>query len=202
MGIEDIDIRMATIEDAPALLAIYAPYVTETAISFECQVPSVDEFTSRMEATFARYPYLVAELSSTGRPVGYAYTSAFVGRAAYDWSAETSIYVDRRTRHHGVGGALYQVLEAASRAQGILNLNACIGYPAEAGDGHLTTNSVDFHAHLGYSMVGRFHASGYKFGTWYDMVWMEKMLGPHPSEPTPFVPFPCLPASARATLAL
>ena len=73
--------------------------------------------------------------------------------------------------------------------QHILNLHACIGYP-ETEDEYLTKNSVEFHAHMGYRMVGKFHKCGYKFGRWYDMVWMEKMLGDHPASPLPIVLFP------------
>jgi phosphinothricin acetyltransferase len=198
MSARDVNIRIATVADAAPLLAIYAPYVTDTAISFEYDVPTVAEFSLRIASTLRRHPYLVAVDATTDEPLGYAYTSAFVGRTAYDWSAETSIYVSRDLRRRGVGGRLYDVLEAVSRAQGILNLNACIGYPASSGDAHLTTDSVDFHAHRGYSMVGRFHASGYKFGTWYDMVWMEKAIGPHVDDPAPVIAFPDLPEGALA----
>lgn len=86
-----VTIRVASPDDAPALLGIYAPYVEETAITFEYEVPTEAEFRRRIEATGARYPYLVAE--QDGTILGYAYLSAFVGRAAYDWAAETSIYL-------------------------------------------------------------------------------------------------------------
>ncbi len=173
---QPVRIRVATVDDVPALLAIYAPYVLETAITFEYAVPSVAEFTSRMRKTLEFYPYLVAE--SAGQIVGYAYASAFHPRAAYQWCAEGSIYVDLLRRHGGVGRALYATLERVLQAQGILNLNACIAY-CEAADEHLDRNSVDFHSHMGYRMVGRFTQCGYKFGRWYDMVWMEKFLGEH-----------------------
>ena len=88
----------------------------------------------------------------------------------------------------GVGRRLYQALEAVSQAQNILNLNACIGYPDED-DEHLTKNSVQFHGHLGYEMVGKFHKCGYKFGRWYHMVWMEKIIGTHEDVPAPVIPF-------------
>ncbi len=77
-------IRLATPDDAPALLAIYEPYVRQTAITCEYEVPSVEEFAGRIERTLKRYPYLVMELD--GRPVGYAYVSALNSREAYDWS--------------------------------------------------------------------------------------------------------------------
>lgn len=183
----EIEIRVATPDDADALLAVYAPYVTDTAISFECEVPTVEEFRRRIARTLERYPYLVA--LQDGKIAGYAYAGPFVGRAAYDWSVETSIYVARHARRAGLGRALYTALENILREMGVLNLNACIGYPKKE-DEYLTTNSVDYHRHLGYAWVGRFHDSGCKFGRWYDMVWMEKIIGNHPENPEPIRPFP------------
>lgn len=172
-----VGIRVAQPEDAAALLAVYAPYVRETAITFEYEVPSVEEFAGRIRRTLARYPYLAAERD--GRPVGYAYAGSFKNRAAYDWAVETSIYVARDCRHVGVGRMLHDALEACLRAQGILNMCACIGVPAGKPDERLDFNSRDFHAHLGYRLVGEFQRCGYKFGCWYNMVWMERMLGEH-----------------------
>lgn len=183
---ENLIIRCAETEDAQALLEIYAPYVEKTAITFEYDVPSVQEFTARMEKVKEKYPYLVAERN--GRIIGYAYASAFHQRAAYGWCVETSIYVDMNGRGAGAGGALYRKLEEALKAQGILNLNACIGF-ADPEDEYLKNDSVSFHAHFGYSMVGRFHRCGWKFGKWYDMVWMEKMLGEHGADVKPVKTF-------------
>ena len=189
-----ITLRTAALPDAERLLEIYRPYVEETAITFEYDVPTIDEFRGRMTRVLEKYPYLVAERDGT--IVGYAYAGPFVGRAAYDWSVETTIYLDRAVRRQGIGKALYTALETVLGAMGILNLNACIGYP-ETEDAYLTRNSVEFHAHLGYQWVGQFHNCGYKFGRWYHMVWMEKMLGEHPVQPDPVVPF----SSVRAALA-
>ena len=123
-----------------------------------------------------------------GEILGYAYTGAFVGRAAYDWAIETSIYVGMDLRKMGLGKRLYNAIEAISRAQHIINLNACIG-STDVPDAHLNNNSAEFHAHLGYRMVGEFRQCGYKFGRWYNMVWMEKMLGAHPDVPEAVIPF-------------
>lgn len=183
---EKMKIRTATVTDAKELLAIYAPYVKKTAITFEYEVPTLEEFKKRIENTLKNYPYLVAE--AHGELLGYAYTSAFHERAAYDWAAEVSIYVREDKRGCGIGGRFYTVLEGISRAQHILNLNACIAYP-ETEDEYLTKDSVRFHEHLGYSMVGEFHKCGYKFGRWYDMVWMEKMIGAHTDQPEPVIAF-------------
>lgn len=176
----DVQIRVARLTDAPYLVKIYAPYVEKTVISFEYEVPTVDEFRNRMANTLKKYPYIVAERQH--QIVGYAYVGPFKGRQAYDWAVETSIYVSTNERHHGVGKQLYQTLENICRTMGILNMNACIGYPTKE-DEFLTKNSAQFHAHLGYRMVGEFHQCGYKFGRWYDMVWMEKIIGQHSTRP-------------------
>lgn len=183
---QEITIRVATPDDAPALLELYAPYVTQTAITFEYEVPTVEEFRSRIAHTLERYPYLVAEMDGT--PVGYAYVSTFKDRPAYDWSVETSIYVGMEYKRMGIGRKLYEELERILKRQGILNVNACIAYPRQE-DEHLTMDSVHFHERLGYQMVGCFHDSGYKFERWYDMVWMEKMIGEHVTEQPQIIPF-------------
>ena len=175
----DIRIRVASVDDAEALLAIYAPYVVKTAITFEYEVPSLDEFRGRICHTLQKYPYLVAE--ENGKILGYAYVGPFHDRAAYDWAVETSIYVDENLRRSGVGGKLNRALEAVCKAMGILNMEACIGVP-EAEDEHLTRNSEEYHTHIGYRLVGEFYKCGYKFGRWYNMVWMEKLIGEHKDE--------------------
>lgn len=185
----DIKIRTALVSDAQSLLAIYAPYIIKTAVTFEYEVPPLRDFQKRIENTLKQYPYLVAE--EDGEILGYAYTGIFKDRAAYDWAAEVSVYVREDKRGLGAGGRLYAVLEEISRAQHIQNLNACIAY-ADTEDEYLTRDSVDFHSHLGYSMVGKFHQCGYKFGRWYDMMWMEKILGEHPADPEPVIAFPDL----------
>ena len=281
--------RVARPEDAEALRTIYAPYVEETAITFEYEVPSVEAFRARITHTLATYPYIVAveeqeANAGTGRVdgasascldraeanagtghvdgtpvssapasgadevteahrtseriIGYAYVGRLHERAAYDWSVETSIYVDRRARKRGLGRQLYERLEAILRAMNIISVNACIAYPgtmnpavdaataadrlqdahigigapntadrvrkdlregtADSGvdigeDPYLNTNSPDFHAHLGYQLVGHFHACAYKFDRWYDMIWMEKWIAPHPAKPEAMIPFPELP---------
>ena len=169
-------IREATLYDADRLLEIYSYYVEKTAITFEYDTPSVEEWASRMNRIMERFPFLVIE--QDGEIQGYAYAAPFVGRAAYDWSCEMTIYLDRRAQKQGLGRKLYSALEAELKEMGILNLYACIGYPDEE-DEYLTRNSAEFHAHLGFSEVGRFHQCGYKFGRWYDMIWMEKIIGEH-----------------------
>ena len=176
MNTSDITIRIASPSDAPELLAIYAPYITKTAISFEYDVPSVEEFADRIRTTLEKYPYLAAE--SDGHIVGYCYVSILHGRQAYDWSVETSIYVDQNCKRMGIGKKLHDALEQALSAMGILNLYACIAFPIGE-DPYLTEDSVHFHEHLGYTHTAHFHKCGYKFNRWYDIVWMEKTIGKH-----------------------
>ncbi|MDO4620523.1 MAG: GNAT family N-acetyltransferase [Lachnospiraceae bacterium] len=173
-----IVIRDAVTEDAGRLAEIYRYYVEKTAITFEWEVPSEEEFRSRMEQIMERYPYLVIERD--GVIEGYAYAHAFVGRKAYDWSSELTIYLAHDARKGGMGRMLYEALEERLKKMGILNLYACIGYP-DPEDEYLTTNSADFHAHLGFTLAGRFRRCGYKFDRWYDMVWMEKVIGEYGS---------------------
>ena len=182
----DICIRPASLEDAAAVLAVYTPYVEQTAITFEWDPPSLAEFRGRMERILETHPFLAAERE--GELLGYAYTGPFVGRSAYSWSAETTIYLRRDCRGQGLGRKLYGALEEVSRARGILNLYACIGDP-ETEDEHLTRASQRFHEKMGYRLVGRFDRCGYKFGRWYHMIWMEKLIGPHEDRPSPVIPF-------------
>ncbi|ORX44501.1 acetyltransferase, GNAT family [Piromyces finnis] len=185
-----IKIRKATVKDAESIQKIYKYYVEKTAITFEIKVPTVNEFRLRMEEKmnngFQKYPYIVAE--ENDEVIGYAYTSPFIGREAYNWSAVTTIYLKNNAIKKGLGRRLYEVIENISKVQNITNLYACIGYP-EKEDEYLTNNSKDFHEHLGYRLVGLFNKCGYKFNCWYHMVWMEKILNEHKSIPDPVIPF-------------
>lgn len=174
--ISEITIRNARLEDADRLAEIFAYYVKNTAVAFEYDPPSVEEFRSRMEKIMEDYPYLVAE--KDGRVEGYACAKPFVGRAAYRYSSELTIYLDPKIQKCGIGRRLYEALEEELKSMGIKNLYACIGDP-EVEDEYLTKNSPDFHSHLGFVEVGRFHKCGRKFDRWYDMIWMEKIIGRH-----------------------
>lgn len=169
-------IREASPSDAKALLDIYAPYVTDTAITFEYDIPSEEEFKGRIESTLKKYPYLVAEVE--GKPVGYCYAGVFKNRAAYNHCVETSIYIAQDFQGYGIGTALYEELEQKLRPLGILNVNACISF-IDTPNEYLTNQSPEFHARRGYQTVAHFHKCGFKFGKWFDMIWMEKMIGPH-----------------------
>lgn len=169
-------IRSATPDDAGRILEIYSYYVENTAITFEIDVPSPDEFKKRIAKTLTRYPYLVLE--EDGRIEGYAYAGVFYDRAAYDHSCEVTIYLDRDSHGKGYGRLLYGELEKKLKARGIINLYACIADPVVE-DEYLTSNSEQFHAHLGYVKNGEFHKCGYKFCRWYNMIYMEKIIGEH-----------------------
>jgi phosphinothricin acetyltransferase len=181
-----IVIRQANAEDANALLEIYAPYVKQTAISFEYTVPDVEEFQNRIRNIKKRYPYFVAEEGR--RIVGYAYAGAFHSREAYNWAAETTVYIRQGEKRKGIGRKLYDALESALKVQGVLNMYACIAYP-QGEDPYLTIDSPAFHQRMGFLQVGQFHHCGYKFNRWYDMIWMEKIIGEHLDRQPSVVPF-------------
>ena len=164
-----MQIRVAGENDAAVLVEIYSYYVEKTAVTFEYETPSVEEFAGRIRDIQKKYPYIVAE--EDGEILGYAYGSAFHPRSAYGWCAEMSIYVKHDRRGIGAGGRLYRALESLLAEMGVLNLNACIAVPQKE-DEYLTNASVDFHKHFGYKRVGMFHRCGYKFNRWYDMIWM------------------------------
>lgn len=176
-------VRMAALQDAPRLLEIYAPYVLETTVSFELQVPSLEAFRARIERALERYAYLVVEQcdetanTPVRKIVGYAYYGPFGERAAYQWSAETSIYIDRAWCGHGLGSVLLETLEGCMAAQGITNSEACITEE--------NTGSVAFHAQHGYTERARFSQCAHKLGRWLGVYWMEKHLLEHHEEPAP-----------------
>lgn len=176
--INNVIIRDVTVADIPSLLAVYQHYVLNTAITFEYEVPSLEEFTLRVKKISSRYPYLVAEENE--KIVGYAYASKFKERAAYDWAVETSIYIDESKKNKGIGKLLYQTLEEKLKVQNVTNLCACISYP--------NPGSICFHESFGYKTVAHFHQCGYKFHSWYDMIWMEKFINEHIENQESFIP--------------
>ncbi len=161
-----ITVRLATVGDAPELLAIYAPYVTSTPITFEYEVPSVTEFETRIKTVSDRFPWLVCE--ADGKIAGYAYISPHYERAAYQWDAELSIYLSEAYHRLGIALNLYKCLFELAAAQGYCNLYSLITVPNEP--------SMGLHAACGFHPVGTYPHTGYKFGTWYDMCVLEKPL--------------------------
>ena len=148
-------IEKVTIEDASELLSIYEPYVRNTAITFEYDVPTLEEFRNRIIKISSKYPYIKAV--DNGEILGYAYAKAFNERKAYDWSVETTIYVKQGRHRKGIGRSLYNELEESLRNMGILNMNACIAVPVVKEDEHLTYTSYHFHKSMGFTLVGRFY---------------------------------------------
>lgn len=169
----NITIRSATPDDAAAIWNIYRYYVEHTAISFEITMPTQEQIRQRIEKVLSGFPYLVAELN--GQIIGYAYAGHFIPREAYYHCAEVSIYISRENHRSGIGRMLYDALSEQLRAKGITQIYACIGVP-EIDDEYLTNNSAEFHAHMGFREVGRFRNSGKKFGRFYHMIWMEKLI--------------------------
>ncbi len=161
-----MNIILANPSDAATLLAIYAPYVENTAITFEYEVPTIEDFGNRIEKTLGKYPYLVAE--EDGLILGYAYASTYYARAAYDWAVELSVYVSKDARGKGVGSKLYDKLEDLLDQMGHIHFLACISLPNEA--------SIAFHTKRGYQQVAHFPKIGYKFERWRDIVWLQKSL--------------------------
>lgn len=183
----EIRIRSVTEEDAEELLEIYAPYVRNTAITYEYEVPSAEEFKSRIRKITEKFPYIC--ITDGKRIYGYAYASSFHERAAYQWCAELSIYLDTDSHGKGYGRILYGELESRLKEIGIKNIYACIAYPDED-DERLTMNSVNFHTHMGFRKVGDFKSCANKFGRWYNMLWMEKIIGGHEENPKPIFQTP------------
>lgn len=161
-----MSIRFAREEDLPQILSIYAPYVTNTTISFEYEVPSLEAFTQRFEDITAQFPWLVWEEAEC--ILGYAYGSAPFERAAYRWCAEPSIYLSPEARGRGIGRKLYEALEAILQKQGYRLLYAIITSENEP--------SLAFHKAMGYRHLAHFPGCGYKFGRSLGITWLEKHL--------------------------
>lgn len=166
-------IREALEKDADRLVEIYSYYVKDTAVSFEYEVPSVEEFANRIRSIKEKYPYLVYE--TNGRIMGYAYASAYSVREAYNWTVATSIYLDKDCRRNGIGTALYEELEAKLAEQGIVNALAGVAY-TDMEDEYLTHDSYEFHKKRGYIKVAHMPRIGKKFDRWYDLLWMQKNI--------------------------
>ena len=169
----ELKIRDAQIEDAARLVEIYSHYVSDTAVSFECTVPSVEEFADRIKNIKTKFPYLVCE--KDGKIIGYVYASSYSSRAAYDWTVSTSIYVDKDCRRNGAGTLLYKELEKQLKEKGIINLLAGVAF-CENEDEYLTNDSQKFHLKMGYSEVAHMKGVGKKFERWYDIKWFQKKI--------------------------
>jgi phosphinothricin acetyltransferase len=171
-------VRVATLADAEAITAIYAPYVLETAISFDETPPEPVEMAAKMASILETYPYLVFE--DGGRVLGYAYGSQHRAKPAYRWSAETTAYVDAAAHRRGIGRALYTELLDLLTRQGFHSAFAGIVPPND--------ESVGLHEAMGFSYLGTFTGIGFKFGKLQDLGWWQRTLAPGlpAHDPIPF----------------
>jgi L-amino acid N-acyltransferase YncA len=166
-------IRLATVNDAPAIAAIYRPIVESTPISFETVAPDANEMRRRIQEVLGSHVWLVCERE--GAVAGYAYASSHRARAAYQWSVDTSVYVDDAFRRRGIGHALYLSLFAVLTVQGYANAFAGITLPSPA--------SVGLHEGAGFTPLGVYRRVGYKLGAWHDVGWWQRALDLRDEEP-------------------
>ncbi len=166
-------VRDASATDAAACAAIYAPYVNDTAITFETEQPSAAEMAARIETALEAYAWLVLE--DAGRVVGYAYGGRFHARPAYRWACEVSIYLETGRRRTGGGRALYEALLSRLHERGFRIAVAGMTLPNDA--------SVGLHDALGFEPVGTYRRIGYKLGGWHDVAWMQRRLLDGDGEP-------------------
>lgn len=182
--------RFATPADAEALLAIYAQYI-ETSVTFEYVLPTAGEFRGRIEDYSREYPYLIHE--TDGVIDGYAYAHRFAPRAAYQWSAELSVYLDGAARGRGLGRALYAALMELLALQGVRTVYGLVTTPNEASD--------RLHRSMGFFVAGVTHNVGFKAGQWRGVTYYEKALAPYDEAPPPLGSIRDVdPASVRAIL--
>ena len=179
-------IRQVQLSDAEQILKVYAPFITDTCISFEYVVPSVEEFPQRIAGISAEYPYIVLE--EDDEIVGYAYAHRYLERVAYSWDVEVTIYLAPKVQGKGLGVVLYDALEKLLALQNIKNLYSCI-----TGD---NVHSIEMHRSMGYERIGTFPKAGFKHDRWLDVVWMAKTIGEKENAPLAVVPFVELDASA------
>ena len=175
-------LRLATADDAAAIAALYAPFVTDSAVSFETEPPSVAEMAARIAAGGDLYPWFVA-LDEAGAVAGYAYACAFRARRAYRFAVETSVYVAREAHGRGIGRTLYERLLPLLEAQGFTQAIAAITLP--------NPPSVALHERLGFALAGSYRDVGYKLGAWRSVGLWQRPLAPltePPGEPRPYGP--------------
>lgn len=172
--------RIATERDAEACHAIYAPTVLDSAITFETELPGVEVMRQRIQARLRHYPWLIWEEDS--QVLAYAYAGRFRERAAYDWIAETSIYVHADARRRGIARRLYAALLDTMALQGIHQAVGVITLPGDV--------SVMLHESMGFEAAGVWKKAGYKLERWWDVGVWQKELQAVPPSPSPVKAFP------------
>ena len=175
-------IRDARMEDLPEMLDIFGYYLRNTAVHFSYESPELPEYQKWFEKITSRYPWLAAE--EDGEVLGFAYAGPFIEREAYDWSSELTIYIRPEKRRAGLGKRLYEELEERLKAMGIVNLYAFVARPDQE-DEYLPPDSVLFHERQGFRTNAEFPKCGRKFGRWYSVIWMEKVIGEHLDDQPP-----------------
>ncbi len=173
------NIRPATPSDAAAMLSIYAPFILNSAVTFETEVPDTEAFADRIRIGIDRFPWLVSE--ENGSITGYCYAASYRERAAYRWGCEVSIYIRENHRGTGLAHQLYGRLFEILKRLNLLNAYAIITVP--------NPQSTGFHRKMGFRETGLFKKAGYKHGQWHDVLWMEKNLSEHISHPAEPIPW-------------
>lgn len=168
-----VNFRFATVEDASKILEIYKYYIENTTITFEYDVPTFVEFKERIKNTLLEYPYIVCEYKN--EILGYAYAHKVWMRAAYQWDAELSVYIDKDYTGNGLGKKLYKILIEILKLQNVVNVYGCVTYPNEKSD--------KLHESFGFKKVGIFENSGYKFGKWIGVTWFHKAILDYEKKP-------------------
>jgi len=171
-------IRTIDSQDVQACLDIYAPFVTNAAVSFELEVPPLSEFQQRVSQITSKYPWLVA--TENNDVLGYAYASNYRDRLAYQWNVEVSVYVHPNQKQKKVGQALYTELLRLLQLQGFCKAFAVIAIPNEA--------SVKFHTHMGFKEFATYEKVGFKLGKWHDVLWMQYELNATANPIAPLAP--------------
>lgn len=166
-------VRLANEDDSASILEIYAPFITDTVITFEYEVPTVTEFGKRITNIQKKYPWLICEVN--GSVVGYAYASQFNERAAYDWSVDFSIYIKHLYHRKNIGKALYFALFELLKLQGYYNAYAGVTLP--------NIKSESLHQSFGFKSIGVYQNVGYKFGNWHDVKWFELKIQDYSKSP-------------------
>ena len=175
-------IRVAKVADAEGILKIYQPYIENTSITFDTEVPSVTSFEERINRYLADWPWLVYE--ADGMIAGYAYASGYRERKAYQWSVECSVYIHDYFQREGVALDLYKALFQILQKQGFRNVYAVINLP--------NTNSVAFHESFGFTYFATYEQVGYKLGKWKNVGWWRLVINEFNNEPEPPIPFAAL----------
>lgn len=171
-----MEYKLVSDDEIIKMLELYSPYITDTTVSFEIEVPSLAEFKSRIQAISCDYPVVVCV--EDGKLLGYGYAHRLQERAAYQWNAELSVYVDKQVQHKGIGKGLYQRLFALLRLQHVVRVYSIVTMPNEP--------SIGFHEAFGFTRCALLAHTGFKFGGWHDVVWMEKVIDEQ-SVPLPWI---------------